>query len=1642
MAKKIKVAGYTQKINYTGGISYRPFSTLNTDVVNDNTFVSGDFNVSVNIDPKTNKVFRSKDFTDYMSLNTIGIEDTLLETYNKQKTKLKLNPTLLKNYAYFGSLKERLRVAMENIIIHFPAGLKVNPYIINNGSVLSVNSLRDMVLIDGNYWVKISHRNIENPFGIKYNNTDGVSALYNTENKWRDFTKEFLKYSIFVPDLEISLPILGYVVDSSDVFMVRLDITPEMYDVIATKTLIIRPNDAEVESFFMNLDSLESELLNRTTTPQYTYTFKTRKYTDLGIFIESNVSDTWVTSDGWNLDFQNGDYVEYVSNLINLAEEIDNNDANLIVRQMVTSSLLDYDTISTDIYENIYDTSQKIKTILTIYGRSFDDVKNHIDGISFATNVSYDEQDNASDKYIRDIAKSMGWEMFETKSVIDMVQNIYERSVDHPTYNLTPDELEVEIWRRLILNTPYLMKSKGTRKAIEFINRFLGIPKGLFEFNEYVYKAKNKANVSDIELIQYNMQGYSDIYELPIDSDGYPQPKPDNDDVYFQQSGGWYTISGGELSEIDITTGNNPHVGSYDSGKSYLLQFSNMIPNFEPMTIKVDTTIENVDNLITTYTNGTFENNLGTILHNDDVAIIKVEPKTPKTMVIDECGCIVTDVTTALSVIPVEYTEEFSCEYDKATFDSMGFVDFYLGVNQVTPTEECCSDVGGLFRYNHTLGRYTCEFTPFIDCARYVFEEYDESTYFQIARFRDLDTNSIVTSVPSDECCPADSEGYLDEYSGTYSCRRVIQGVDIRNKCIRIDSVYNMTPIETSSYIKFDLHQYNQPHIEVLDVQTQLYLVDKVAKVNTNGASISYVVDGESMFISRADFENASGTHLQPNEMTQTMIVTNTINDYAKIEITFTYIDCPPFIGSTNCFRIDEIAPITPANEPNIKIYFESFVGGMQALEKPSNTTINLNESMMGMNNVHYSGVITLVVDDEVKEIQLSSFNLPLNENTIVPISFNNGKSYKMKITRIICPTCSYTDIREDLLSNFIQTAPPFEIVSFRGINGQYTHVQDNAECCPYGTVQASYGGFNYCKKVVYLPESTNFCIEWDDIVYGNNPIQPQLTTFPFFYSDENNIEQGFIGEVRPTQGVQILNTNNNFGFVMGSVYEAYSPISMLMGSLNNSNNRYVIRHNMFAGRPYISEESITVNNLNVEGYSPVKVMLRPRIVLEEPCSPQAVQTVEPCFELGVVTVSPEVLSPLPVNFLRVDELNTDGRILSRRYVDLATENIAIPTVTPTTRVELYPIVGADIGSVNSSSRTLRLANNDILTSKLTATDLFLNGANITIEDFYLAETVTPNRIDVQIGGISNYEPTLGVGGTRIIPCDLSDSVIRQPITNLPQLPTNPYPSIPTPDPEPEPLDPCISIPSLGIVNEGGLILGRDYIDVSLTTMGSKTPLVSERITLDKDLVLPVIAEDEELTIYPVTEASVGAINKNTNALMLKHTDLVDLVGTTNFSMVVESATQMNRGNIGTISATNPIVRVPCITREVLSNECLEFNELSVVDMETPFNLIATVNSKPLETNIKNIGQTIDIGRVNLITDVVELSPILGVINPSTQEIDHSIIGNYNPNSLTLTLDRESTPYISRLTNFDVAVSDENNPTRVGTIRIPINNCD
>ncbi len=678
MSDKIKVVGYAQKTFFGNGIEYRNFSP---DLVgqqlasNGGTplFTMGNFSITTNIEPKTNKSFTTNKFSNFISLTTLDLtlQKTLELLVDNAGVILNLDKSNLNNYALFGSFSEFVRVSLEDIIIKWPASLYVTP-ILQSGDLSSLtgytfeNYIYDSLTDTATF--KINTNVINNKFQLNFLTNGSILDTFNATNDLRNFTVNYNSY-VILNNSNVEFPVLEFTAATTVINdYIYLKIKGDAFSGFPANSVTfyhIKPNKLHEEQFFNELPDFEAYLLNRKITPKYTSVFKYPIKSDNGVILYISDSISWPVSDGYNIDFDTTYYVTYATKLLNISNNSDSFSSNLMTRFLVTESISDFDTAPVHLDPLDEDTSgQKMNKTLNIYGRSFDEINNFISGIAFANAVSYDKNNNTPDVYLKNLARVLGWEL--TSSVLE--NNLLKNYVTTApsTYSgqsvgLTAVEADTELWRRIILNTPWLWKSKGARKSIEFLLKFIGAPNGLITFNEYIYLADKPIDVEQFKTV-LSLNGLdTDLSIYPIDDYGYPRPLPNTADMYFQNNGLWYRETGGSGSTIDILTGNNPHLGPYDGGYKFINQFRSLIPNFSAVTISSETSTIDAVNLFTNYNLGLMNNYTGStfvdVVSTDgsdlsDCFVVTSEIINDHKPLIDanDCGCASTEIDYALSV--------------------------------------------------------------------------------------------------------------------------------------------------------------------------------------------------------------------------------------------------------------------------------------------------------------------------------------------------------------------------------------------------------------------------------------------------------------------------------------------------------------------------------------------------------------------------------------------------------------------------------------------------------------------------------------------------------------------------------------------------------------------------------------------------------------------------------------------------------------------------------------------------------------------------------------------------------------------------------------------------------------------------------
>lgn len=763
---KIKVVGYAQRVFYNDGIEYRNFTpdlVGNQFASNGGTplFTTGNFAINTNLDPKLNKSYITNKFSNFISLKDLelSVEEAQVLLDDNANVILNLDKTNLKYYALFGSLSEYIRVSLEQIIINWPASMFVSPSYVSGNQMVSSPTFEDYIYdsVSEKSTFKVFTNTLTNNYKINYLTNGNILDTFNALNGLRNLTVNYGYYSISINDNEYNvLNFTGATSLTNSYIYFEVEGNPfSGFGASGNVNYHIKPKKIESDKFFNTLPDLQYYLLNRQTTPLYTSVFNYPTKTDEGVILYVSETITWPVSDGYNLDFDTTAYIDYVSKLLEIATNNDLFSSNLMNRFLVSESISAFDTTPVHLSELDQDTSgQKVNKTLNIYGRSFDDINNLITGIEFAHTVTYNKLDNTPDAYLKNLARVLGWELISSVVENDLLKSYVSPSQSQfsgMSVGYTPVEADIELWRRLILNTPWLWKSKGTRKSVEFLLKFIGAPKGLVQFNEYIYKAEGPIDVDLFKQILILNGLPTDLSVYPFDSDGYPTPLPDTPDMYFQNDGLWYRQTGGSASTIDILVGNNPHVGPYDGGYKYINQFNNLIPNFSAVTLTSQTITTGTTNIFTNYGLGAITNysgdtyvdvtdENGNSLEDCIVVVSSIIQDPMPSDYITDCGCASADDDDSLSICisgntspqPPPCPEFISPPSDNTDLGLYVFQQYqynmdgsyYLDTNgdpvpnvtYFTP-KACCNSIGGTpFLYNATNSSGQIITTGYVCC--------------------------------------------------------------------------------------------------------------------------------------------------------------------------------------------------------------------------------------------------------------------------------------------------------------------------------------------------------------------------------------------------------------------------------------------------------------------------------------------------------------------------------------------------------------------------------------------------------------------------------------------------------------------------------------------------------------------------------------------------------------------------------------------------------------------------------------------------------------------------------------------------------------------------------------------------------------
>ena len=588
-------------------------------VVQGGGLTQGNFQVTTVVNEKSNRFFDTGIFSGPITLNNLNI-DSVAQAQKINEVNFRIYPnfdeTDVLNFVSYGPLSKRFSAAVLNIINFFPGAIESSAirqdYSTGNTAFdISYSSQEDIT------YLSLNAQTLKNPFGIDFtvNATRNINSLGYDVSRYRNFTSMFSSYSLFTSNnssriidmtgtTSLSAGTL-YLVVKGDIFSG----TTTTID-----TLVIRPNDYTVnEVFNLELDEVEELLLNRFSYPIYTSKFQILTEGEDGNDFIKLQTLTWPLDGVWNLDIRTPQFTNYIQKLEQIGSRFDEYDTDLISRFYTTESLKEFDTLD-----------KKVQKTFKIYGRSFDETKKYADSISHMVSVNYNVGNDVPSKLLINFAETLGWDTnispIQSNSFLSTLYETSESQFPGMANSMPTDEIQYQYYRNLILNSAYLFKSKGTRRAIEFLMSNIGAPEAIVEFNEYVYTVGGKIQLSRFNQLYSSITGGTYTSELavldpnntyrfngapytaytvsktsvdvtytredyPVDSEGYPSTPVNNDGFFFQKGEGWYESTPQHRSpevldyNTAVYTGNSPTIQSslepFTYGEKYLDRFRN-----------------------------------------------------------------------------------------------------------------------------------------------------------------------------------------------------------------------------------------------------------------------------------------------------------------------------------------------------------------------------------------------------------------------------------------------------------------------------------------------------------------------------------------------------------------------------------------------------------------------------------------------------------------------------------------------------------------------------------------------------------------------------------------------------------------------------------------------------------------------------------------------------------------------------------------------------------------------------------------------------------------------------------------------------------------------------------------------------------
>ena len=136
--------------------------------------------------------------------------------------------------------------------------------------------------------------------------------------------------------------------------------------------------------------------------------------------------------------------------------------------------------------------NDQYELFVNMIGHHYDIVYSYIDNLARIYKPEEHQKLGQSKDVLYDVAKSLGWTLTNGKQASQLWQyklGVNSGSGEYQTtgslFSKSDEDITTEVWRRIVNNLPYLLKTKGTSRSVKALMNTYGIPQTLLSIREY-----------------------------------------------------------------------------------------------------------------------------------------------------------------------------------------------------------------------------------------------------------------------------------------------------------------------------------------------------------------------------------------------------------------------------------------------------------------------------------------------------------------------------------------------------------------------------------------------------------------------------------------------------------------------------------------------------------------------------------------------------------------------------------------------------------------------------------------------------------------------------------------------------------------------------------------------------------------------------------------------------------------------------------------------------------------------------------------------------------------------------------------------------------------------------------------------------